>query len=65
MCKTPKMPKVVAPPRYAAQKAPQKQVQDAGGRMNQQVMAAQPTILTQPLDQQEEGQKQKKTLLGE
>lgn len=68
MCMTPKMPPmppVVAPIRYAAEKAPNKAAMDsAGDRMSASVKGAQSTILTSPLGVQTNGQTQMNTLLG-
>ena len=64
MCKTPNMPAVVEPTRYAAMKAPNRAASGgAGQRMSDSVKGAQSTILTQPgaMDVTETG---KKTLLG-
>lgn len=65
MCmKPPKMPPIVAPIRYAAEKAPNKVAMDsAGGRMSA-TMRGQSTVLTSPMGVSASGPTQAKTLLG-
>lgn len=66
MCSTPKMPPPpVAPPRYAAQKTPDRtSAKSAGERMSDSVRAAQSTILTSPSGTMQSADTSKKTLLG-
>lgn len=65
VCKTPKMPAVKEPTRYAAMKTPNRgQTVGAGQRMSDSVRGAQSTILTSPLGAMDEAETAKKTLLG-
>lgn len=65
MCKTPDMPDVVEPTRYAAMKTPNRSLtQGAGQRMSDSVRGAQSTILTSPTGAMQEAETSKKTLLG-
>lgn len=65
MCKTPSMPKPVAPTQYAAAKSPNNaDAAGAGERMSQQ-MRAPSTILTGPLGVTQGAETGKKTLLGQ
>lgn len=65
MCKTPKMPPVKEPIRYAAMKTPNRyDANGAGKRMSDSVRGAQSTILTSPTGTMQPADTAVKTLLG-